>query len=421
MNALIIILNALLFGLLVWYVYQKIRPSSSNLFAIALLVRVAAAIVLGVLYRSYYSAGDTWNFFNDAVRVSNFARHDFFTFLHFIWDEDAVLQLASQLGSADRSLLLVKILTPFVILTGANYWLVAVWFGLISFVAAWWLFATIEKYFANQVFAAGISILFFPSVVFWSSGLIKENLGLAGLYMVLATVIRWFKGNKPRVFEWAVAAISFYVAWRLKYYWTALFAAVLVTTIGAFWITQKTKVRYAITWILIFITLTLLTTLLHPNFYLGRILGVIVENNQQFIALSAIGESIQYTDLQASWQSMVLNAPNALFSGLFRPFLWEAGGITAIAAALENTVLLILVLTGLTSFKRYDVKASIPLLVYSLVLCVFLALSSPNFGTLSRYRVGFLPFFVFLVTAHHPWLLKLQRRLNRQPKQTLLA
>jgi hypothetical protein len=200
-----------------------------------------------------------------------------------------------------------------------------------------------------------------------------------------------------------------------------LFGAVLLTTVGAFWIARKTKVRYGITWILMFIALSLFTTLLHPNFYLGRILGVIVENNQQFMVLSAIGESIQYTDLQASWQSMVLNTPNALFSGLFRPFLWEARGITAIAAATENTVLLILVLTGFTSFKKYHVKVSIPLLVYSIVLCVFLALSSPNFGTLSRYRVGFLPFFVLLVTAHHPWLLKLQRRPNREPKQTLLA
>ncbi len=416
MNAVVIILNAILFGLLVWYLCQKLRPSSFALFASALFVRLAAAIVLGILYRNYYSAGDTWSFFNDAVRVSRFIGQDFLSFLHFLWDEDAVPQLTSQLGSADRSLVLVKILTPFVILTDANYWLVAIWFGLISFVAAWWLFATIDKCFPNQAFAAGISILFFPSVVFWSSGLVKENLALAGLYIVLATVLRWFNANKPRVLEWAVAAFCFYAAWRLKYYWAALFGVVLLTTVGTLWFAKKTKVRFGITWIFIFITLTLLTTLLHPNFYLHRILSVIVENNQQFTALSAAGESIHFPDLRASWQSMILNTPNALFSGLFRPFVWEAHGLTAVAAAIENSILLILVLTSFTSFKKNNAQFWIPLLVYSVVLCVFLALSSPNFGTLSRYRVGFLPFFVFLVTAQHPWLLKMASVRSHQSK-----
>jgi hypothetical protein len=33
---------------------------------------------------------------------------------------------------------------------------------------------------------------------------------------------------------------------------------------------------------------------------------------------------------------------------------------------------------------------------------VFLALSTPNFGTLSRYRAGFLPFFVFVIAYRNP-------------------
>ncbi len=41
-------------------------------------------------------------------------------------------------------------------------------------------------------------------------------------------------------------------------------------------------------------------------------------------------------------------------------------------------------------------------LVFICVLCIFLALSTPNLGTLSRYRVGFLPFFVLLTLADHP-------------------
>jgi len=45
------------------------------------------------------------------------------------------------------------------------------------------------------------------------------------------------------------------------------------------------------------------------------------------------------------------------------------------------------------------------------VLAVFLALSTPNFGTLSRYRVGFIPFFVFLTACGNVLLERLQRRM----------
>jgi hypothetical protein len=40
----------------------------------------------------------------------------------------------------------------------------------------------------------------------------------------------------------------------------------------------------------------------------------------------------------------------------------------------------------------------LPILIYCFVLCILLAISTPNFGTLSRYRIGFLPFFVFVLT-----------------------
>jgi hypothetical protein len=36
-------------------------------------------------------------------------------------------------------------------------------------------------------------------------------------------------------------------------------------------------------------------------------------------------------------------------------------------------------------------------ITYSVLLCIFLALSTPNFGTLIRYRVGFLPFLLVLI------------------------
>jgi hypothetical protein len=51
---------------------------------------------------------------------------------------------------------------------------------------------------------------------------------------------------------------------------------------------------------------------------------------------------------------------------------------------------------------------------YCIVLCVFLALSTPNLGTLSRYRVGFLPFLIFLLAYRNPLIDFVGGKLTRK-------
>ena len=101
----------------------------------------------------------------------------------------------------------------------------------------------------------------------------------------------------------------------------------------------------------------------------------------------------------------------AIFSGLYRPFFTEATTVLQFLSAAENFLLLIMTATALMRIKNI-VKGKHRLLIFSLiiyiiVLCIFLALSTPNFGTLSRYRVGFLPFFVFLLIAENPLVTRL--------------
>jgi len=100
---------------------------------------------------------------------------------------------------------------------------------------------------------------------------------------------------------------------------------------------------------------------------------------------------------------MLRNAPLALFSGLFRPFFWEAQNAFQLLAAFENAVLFLLTIVSIKKLKNLWLSADRLLifsaLAYCILLGVFLALSTPNFGTLSRYRTCFLPFLFFLVSC----------------------
>jgi hypothetical protein len=53
------------------------------------------------------------------------------------------------------------------------------------------------------------------------------------------------------------------------------------------------------------------------------------------------------------------------------------------------------------------------LMTYIFFLCIFIGLSTPNFGTLSRYRVGYEPYFVLLILAGSGAPGFLQRSVDR--------
>jgi hypothetical protein len=411
LSIVILISLALLF-------YRRAAGASPRLFWVALLFKVSMAVALGLVYRHYYSANDTWLFFEDAVKLADFARRDLSLYFQFLWTSDSTLSVWNELANTqERSLFLTKLISIFTLVSNNNYWISAAWFAFISFTAAWYLFRTVAQHVPESQNSAALAFLFFPSIVFWGSGLVKETLALAGIYFLASLFIKLVKSAKTKWLEWVIMLISFYVAWNLKYYWTALFMAVVTTSLLNFFLRNQFAFlnNYKMPlWVGIFLILIAAASLMHPNFYLSRFLDVLITNHNDFVKISKPEGLIHYYQLTADWWSVCINAPWALISGLFRPFLWEATGITPVVASLENLLLLVLVVSSLFRKKMTSADQLLyySVWVYVVLLCIFLALSTPNLGTLSRYRIGFTPFLVFIVSYRNPLLHYLYDRIN---------
>jgi len=424
MNIVILVSLAVLFSKLA-------AGEHPRLFWFALLFKVTMALALGLVYRYYYSANDTWLFFEDAVKLADFARNDFKLYFEFLWSSDSTHSIWSELSNTqERSLFLVKMISIFSLISGNNYWISAIYFALISFAAAWYLFRIVTQHFPKSRNSAALAFLFFPSVVFWGSGLVKETLALAGIYFIATLFVKLIHQypsdgdvrplqavRRIKLWEWITASLAFYLAWNLKYYWTALFMAVVTTSLINLFLRNRFVFlnRYKMSlWVGIFLILISTVSLMHPNFYLSRFLDVLVTNHNDFVKISKPEGLIHYYKLTADWLSVCVNAPWALISGLFRPFAWEAAGVTAVLASIENLFLLALVVSSL--FRKRTTPANQSLyysaLVYIVLLCIFLALSTPNLGTLSRYRIGFTPFLVFLISYRNPLLQYLFDRIS---------
>ncbi len=422
------ILNITVLFSLAFWVQKKYASRSIKLYWSALSLKVVAAISLGLLYKFHYAGGDTWTFFNEAVELSALARLDFVEYLKVFFSNHDPSTVENVLYVHDRSALFIKFFSIFCLLCHNNYWICSIYFALICFFSTWFLYLQVVQFLFDAAKAAAIALFFFPSIVFWSSGLVKESLALSGIYFITAIFIKSAHRVKIVWREWLLVLLSVIVTWWLKYYWAAIFFVVLLASAIVILIGSKIvleKRRMIITWLFFFFLISTIASFAHPNFYVERFLGVLVSSHDQFVAESDNENIISYYNLQPKLWSVLLNSPWALLSGLFRPLFLDATAILSLPYSIENFVLLLLTISFLFSyrwewwkpksdrFRRHDTFTIwlFPIFTYCIILCVLLAISSPNFGTLSRYRVGFLPFFVFALIYRNPLLKYLSDRI----------
>lgn len=385
-----------------------------------LVLKLAAGITLGLVYKHHYIAGDTFGFFEDATKLTELfwgSPRAYFSFI--IGGNESGLLSELLINSQSRSLFLVKIVSFIAIWTLDNYWLTSLYFSLVSFWSCFLLFQKVSNLYPTTKSAAAIAFLFFPSVIFWSSGVIKESLALASLFILVRIYITLLAKLKASWWEYLLAPISIIIGWNLKYYWIAVFIPVSVTTLIIRVVSQRSQLKSWIKlpmWVATFLVLCFCVTIVHPNFYVENFLLVLVDNYDQFIRISPPASVVLYT-LEPTWASVILNSPSALVTGFFRPFVWEAYNFLQLAVSIENLFLFGMFLTALLKW-RLMIESKHRLLIFSVIiyiviLCVFLALSTPNFGTLARYKVGFQPFLVFMLLAGNPAFNWIMSRLSK--------
>lgn len=376
-------------------------------------IHLIGGIFVGALYHYYYGEGDTLHYFADGKILAALARDDFSSYLKFLWSNEAFDQVQSITYLHEpRALLLSKIVSVINLITYDNYWITSLYFSLGSFLGVFTLVRSLIHCYPEHTPSIFFSFLLLPSSVLWSCGIIKESLAMAGLNYLVAAFVLIYNRISLRWFEWLLILVSSLLLYNIKYYYAAVLFPILATTLFHQRVLQllfhpKSFGLLLLTWSIPLLLTSALVTFLHPNFHPERFLSVIYSNYTHFITYSNPEDAILFPSLNQHWYGVVANAPWALVSGLFRPFLWEAGTLFQLAAALENALLLVLTISVFPIWGKLRIGEEQWLLIistiaYCLLLCIFLTLSTPNFGTLIRYRVGFISFFTFLITINNP-------------------
>jgi hypothetical protein len=418
MTLVIVLLNLSILVTLIWIIWTG-QQTLRSVYWPSLIFKVLCGVSLGLLYRYYYTTGDTFSFFQDATVLSDMARKNNGEYLNFLWNGDESFSVWSRLNySQTRSVFFTKLISVVNLLTYDNYWITSLYFSLISFCGSLYLSRKLVMFFPDSFPPVAIAFLFFPSVVFWSSGVLKEAIALPGIFFLSGIFLTAWHRHQIKWYEWILLPIAFLWVWKLKYFYLAVFLpitfATLVTKFLVLDFFRVTKLGFQV---LAFLALiagsTFMITFFHPNFHLNYLPEVIVMNNQDYTRASNGENLVHFQNLEPDFFSIAKHSPKALLAGIFRPGIWEADTTLKLLAAIETLGLVLLVILNLANWRKITLGPyrllTLAVLMYVVLLCVFLTISTPNLGTLVRYRIGFMPFLVFVLLNTKPLRKNLER------------
>jgi hypothetical protein len=272
---------------------------------------------------------------------------------------------------------------------------------------------------------AAIAALFVPSFVFWSSGLYKEAVAVAGFGWSLLGLHLWIRGGRT-VHGGAIIVAGAIPILLIKPY--VLLPLALAGGSWYYWARSlkrgRVRIRpsHLVVAALLGIGVIVLVGHYSPEYALDNL-------NAGTSALQDVGRyhrlrgGSHFTlsdEIPTTLVGQLAYAPAALLASLFRPALFEVHNLLMLANAVETTALTLLFARILLTRNLGNVRRQIaddPFLIFCLVFVaafgIAVGLASTNLGTLSRYRCPLLPFFVVL-------LLVLGRPLSaRSPAGTL--
>jgi hypothetical protein len=388
----------------------------------ALWVKFTGAILMGLLYQFWYGGGDTFNYFTHGSRwIWEAFNADFMTGVQLLFEsggpdrQPETFQYSQHIWyyRDPNSFFVVRIVSLIDLFTFHTYSATALFFAAFSFSGMWAFFSAVaKKYTLNNKWLA-IALLFVPSVAFWGSGILKDTITLGALGWLTYAMIHIIDLKNRSIFYWLVVLGSAWLIFNIKIYILICYLPTLF--IWVYW-KQIKAVRS-----------TVIRILLAPILLL--FFGVIgfavlnqVSSQSDLYSLDAIAERAAITSydirygwgartlgdggydlgvLDGTWQSMLRLMPAAINVSLFRPYLWEIKNPLMLLAGIESFVILIITFWFLIYKKRLLVVFDDPFLVFCLIFSILFAfavgVSTANFGTLMRYKIPMMPFFLIVL------------------------
>jgi hypothetical protein len=443
------------FLILIYFVAFRYRRTiqdeeQKKFFIPAITFKIIGAIFLGLIYQFYYGGGDTLNFSNlSSIHIYHAFYKDPIIAIKLLLSDGSnkseLYPYSSQIFhfSDQSSFLVVKLAAIVGFFCFHTYSVMAIAFGLFSFTGSWAMYIAFCRIYPNLKKYSAYAIFFLPSVFFWGSGLLKDSITFGAVGWIFYSFVNLAIFQRKIILSSLLFITALMLIKIVKIYiLLCLIPALIIWLFFHFSYKVQSKI------IRLIIKPALIVCSVLMAYFSANIISI--DNNRynldnltntakttyDYLTYMSKQEGGAYYSLGTfdnSISGLIAKAPLAINVTLFRPYLWETRNPVMLISALESLAILLFTLFTLFKsgiFKSLKIANSDPFLVFSLIFSLSFAfavgISTANFGTLVRYKIPMMPFYILFLmvlldkskNAKQFAAWKQQNRLTKTPNKS---
>jgi hypothetical protein len=314
---------------------------------------------------------------------------------------------------AENNYMVARIVAILSFFSFGKYVVLNLFFSMIAFTGVWRLYRFFYEQYPHLHKQLAIAILYLPTFVFWSSGILKDPICISAIGWITYSLYEAFYKKKSLLKNVIILFFFGYLLAVLKIY-------ILISYVPFFML-------YLILKNVNLVKNRLLKWILGPALILGSVVaGQRVMNSfqKELGSYTADGITDQVDKTRNSYRdetrpgggdsnfslgvefdgsilSLLKMAPAAIIATFYRPFIWESRKISTLLSSLESMMIMFFTLyvifkSGLKLFFQSIRKDPTILycILFSLLFGLFVGATTPNFGSLVRYKIPCIPFYV---------------------------
>ncbi|MBP5413151.1 MAG: hypothetical protein J6Y47_07845 [Bacteroidales bacterium] len=442
MEIVLTLFYVLLFMVLIYKLpYFQSKNISSFVLCVLFGIKVLAGVSMYFVYTYYYpdrSQADIFRYFDDAKVIYNalperpmdylrillgigndtpYFNDHYYVYLNH-WEREIVTNIFSD------SHIIIRF-NALVMLFSFGYFNVHnVFASFIAFVGLFAMYKFMERHTKHLHIGYMIAIFLLPSVMFWTSGVLKESVIIFGVGLFVYGIDSMCEINMPWYRRFMLLASAFLGALLLIY--TKLYYLLLLLLLMTIFIINKYRRITHPLWTYIIAVMIAVPLMYGIACYAGYdALDLIAYKHNDMLNLG-LCEHAQMADtirLEATLPAFASYVPHALFNAIFKPLPFSSASPMVMAAWAENMLLWIVALILLCIGGKWQVKNKNIFyfcVLFFLANALVIGLSVPIVGAIARYRCISLPFGMLAVclcldeyTMHKRWK-ALQKKCKRQ-------
>lgn len=291
---------------------------------------------------------------------------------------------------------MIKLCSIIHIFAFSNILVHSIVFSFLSFCGLTAIYKATIHITRSNGFSLFLLLMLFPSVVFFSSGILKETLLIAISGLFFFSLTQFGVSLRMKIY----CFILFFLLWLIKPHFIFFFTPAIIAYI------TMAKLNLSSIWMSrlvilgVFALYIVLAVVVHDK-VLGRNAAGTIALVQQSSMKNSIYEKaesyIQPPVIAAKYSSILRNTPEAFYQVITVPWFYTNAGLRWKAAAIENIFVLIMVLMNI--YAAFDKKNKYALYHFAFLLFLISFYSLVGFtcaleASILRFKAPILPFLI---------------------------